>query len=107
MSGIFVGGAGGYFTIASLWAKARRSGQALTTRTAARLFSPSRAIPAQTDLQSKKPTTRSAFYFGGAGGYCPRVQTVTYYSSTNIVYSRFCNALRLLRINKHDPSCEQ
>ena len=44
----------------------------------------------------------SGTFVGGAGGYCPRVQMVTDYSSTNIVYSKFCNALWILRINKHD-----
>ena len=50
---------------------------------------------------------KSGAFVGGAGGYCPRVQMVTNYSSTNIVYSRFCNALKILRINKHDLSCAQ
>jgi len=53
--------------------------------------------------QQKYPTNiTSGIFVGGAGGYCPRVQMVTYYSSTNIVYSGFYYALRILGINKHD-----
>lgn len=37
------------------------------------------------DTTQAKTAARAVYIYGGAGGYCPRVQTVTYYSSTNIV----------------------
>ena len=39
--------------------------------------------------QRQNPTFRSGSIVGGAGGYCPRVQSATYYPSTSIVPFRF------------------
>ena len=62
----------------------RATAKPMITQTADWLFSSSRAVARS--AQRKYPTIRSGIFFGGAGGYCPRVQKVTNYSSTDIVY---------------------
>ena len=58
-----------------------------------------------TILTNKNRPSRSEFLScGGAAGYCPRVQKVTDYSSTSIVY--LSNLQRLELEDRHKcPSC--
>ena len=48
---------------------------------------------------------RNVFLSGGAAGYCPRVQPVTDYSSTDIVLFYFLQLVELENRQKYPISC--